>query len=99
MGELRSDERRGLGGRHRGWRIDSLVRFGFDRADIEAFLNEHEGGQRERLTWLEERREAASELEDRIAAFSQHSVPGFEALEPYNHNSVTRSPSKKRSGG
>ena len=66
-----------------GGRIDSLVRFGFDRADIEAFLTEHEGGQRERLTWLEERRETASELEDRIAAFSQHSVPGFEVLEPY----------------
>ena len=66
-----------------GDRIDSLVRFGFNRADIEAFLNEHEGGQRERLTWLEERREAASALEDRIAAFSQHSVLGFEALEPY----------------
>ena len=66
-----------------GERIDSLVRFGFNRADIEAFLNEHEGGQRERLTWLEERREAASALEDRIAAFSQHSVLGFEALEPY----------------
>ncbi len=66
-----------------GERIDSLVRFGFNRADIEAFLNEHEGGQSERLTWLEERREAASALEDRIAAFSQHSVLGFEALEPY----------------
>lgn len=66
-----------------GERIDSLVRFGFNRADIEAFLNEHEGGQRERLTWLEERREVASALEDRIAAFSQHSVLGFEALEPY----------------
>ena len=66
-----------------GGRIDSLVRFGFGRADIEAFLNEHEGGQGERLTWLEERRETASELEDRIAAFSQHSIPGFEALKPY----------------
>ena len=66
-----------------GGRIDSLVRFGFDRTDIQAFLNEHEGGQGERLTWLEERRETASELEDRIAAFSQHSVPGFEALKPY----------------
>lgn len=66
-----------------GGRINSLVRFGFDRADIEAFLNEHEGGQSERLTWLEERRGTASALEDRIAAFSQHSVSGFEALEPY----------------
>ena len=66
-----------------GERIDSLARFGFNRPDIEAFLNEHEGGQSERLTWLEERRDTASALEDRIAAFSQHSVSGFEALEPY----------------
>ena len=53
-------------------RVDSLVRFGFSREDIEAFLSEHEGGANERLAWLEERRETASILEDRIAALAQH---------------------------
>ena len=79
-----------------GGRINSLVRFGFDRADIEAFLNEHEGGQSERLTWLEERRETASALEDRIAAFLNIQFLVLKHLNPTNHDSVTRSPSKKR---
>ena len=64
-------------------RINSLVRFGFDQADIEAFLAEHDGGRSERLSWLEERRETASALEDRIVAFSQHRVRGFEGVEGY----------------
>lgn len=64
-------------------RIRSLVRFGFDRAEMEAFLSEHDGALSERLTWLEERRETASALEDRIVAISQYSVHGFAPLERY----------------
>ena len=64
-------------------RIDSLVHFGFNRDDIAAFLAEHNEAIPERLAWLEDRRETASSLEDRIVAFSQHAVRGFETLEEY----------------
>ena len=66
-------------------RIDSLVRFGFNRADIEGFLAEHDGAHRERLAWLEERRETASALEDRVVAFSQNSTVGVETVDRYKH--------------
>ena len=66
-------------------RIDSLVRFGFNRADIEGFLAEHDGAHRERLAWLEERRETASALEDRVVAFSQYSTVGIETVDRYKH--------------
>jgi hypothetical protein len=64
-------------------RINSLVRFGFDRADIEGFLAEHDGAHGERLTWLEDRRDTSSALEDRLVAFSQYSASGATALEHY----------------
>ena len=66
-------------------RINSLVRFGFNRADIEGFLAEHDGAHRERLAWLEERRETASALEDRVVAFSQYSTVGVETVDRYKH--------------
>ena len=64
-------------------RVNSLVRYGFSREDIEAFLAEHEGGANERLTWLEERRETASMLEDRIAALAQHMPRDGDRFERY----------------
>ena len=64
-------------------RVDSLVRFGFSRDEIEAFLSEHEGGMNERLVWLEERRETASMLEDRIVALAQHTARHDDQLERF----------------
>ena len=64
-------------------RVDSLVRFGFSRDEIEAFLSEHEGGMNERLVWLEERRETASTLEDRIVALAQHTARHDDRLERF----------------
>lgn len=66
-----------------GARVESLVQFGFQRAEIEGFLAEHDGAMSERLMWLEERRETASVLEDRIVAFCQHSSVDASAIEAY----------------
>ena len=66
-----------------GARVESLVQFGFQRAEIEAFLAEHDGAMSERLMWLEERRATASVLEDRIVAFCQHSSVDASAIEAY----------------
>ena len=51
-------------------RLASLVQFGFPEGDMRAFLEEHEGGRSERLTWLEGRRETAAELRERIDELS-----------------------------
>lgn len=50
-------------------RLESLVRFGFERAHVEAFLHEDESNVVERLAWLESRREQASQIEGRIVSF------------------------------
>ena len=51
-------------------RLASLVQFGFPEDSMRAFLEEHEGGRSERLTWLEDRRETAAELRERIDELS-----------------------------
>jgi hypothetical protein len=50
-------------------RLESLVRFGFQRAHVETFLHEDEAHVVDRLAWLEARREQASQIEDRIVSF------------------------------
>lgn len=64
-------------------RLDSLELFGFDRPTMEDFLSEHIEAASERLSWLEERREAASELEDRAVAISQASPSHADALDSF----------------
>ena len=60
-------------------RLESLVRFGFDRKPIEEFLSEGGTNVVDRLAWLEARREQASHLEDRIVSFrSSHPHLGLE---------------------
>ena len=49
-------------------RLASLAQFGFPHDEMVAFLSEHEGGAHERLTWLEQRRETAAELDERFRA-------------------------------
>lgn len=49
-------------------RLASLTQFGFPRDEMTEFLAEHEGGTRERLAWLEQRRETAAELDERFRA-------------------------------
>ncbi|MDP6200181.1 MAG: hypothetical protein QF531_05360, partial [Candidatus Poseidonia sp.] len=66
-----------------GSRLDSLEGFGFDRASMEAFLFEHEGGVNERLSWLEVRRNTASEIEDRMVALLHLQEHHGETLEPF----------------
>ena len=51
-------------------RLASLVQFGFPEDSMRAFLEEHEGGRSERLTWLEDRRETATKLRERIDELS-----------------------------
>ena len=55
-------------------RLASLERFGFDRDAMLDFLNEDPDGRSERLSWLEERRETASEIEDRLIWLSRTSA-------------------------
>lgn len=55
-------------------RLASLERFGFDRDSMLDFLNEDPDGRSDRLSWLEERRETASEIEDRLIWLSRTSV-------------------------
>jgi len=50
-------------------RLESLVRFGFQRERVETFLHEDEAHIVDRLSWLEARREQASQIEDRIVSF------------------------------
>lgn len=50
-------------------RLESLVRFGFERTRVEAFLHEDESNVVERLAWLESQRERASQIEGRIVSF------------------------------
>ena len=45
-------------------RLESLVRFGFERTRVEAFLHEDESNVVERLAWLESQRERASQIEE-----------------------------------
>jgi len=61
-------------------RLEALERFGFPRQAMNEFLDAYEGGVQDRLDWLEERRETASEIEDRIVALSQASFVQAEAL-------------------
>lgn len=59
---------------HEVWyenRLASLEGFGFDRNAMLDFLNEDPDGRSERLSWLEERRETASEIEDRLIWLSR----------------------------
>ena len=51
-------------------RLASLVQFGFPEDSMAAFLNEHEGGRSERLGWLEDRRQTATDLHERIEDIS-----------------------------
>ena len=55
-------------------RLASLERFGFDRDGMLDFLNEDPDGRSDRLSWLEERRETASEIEDRLIWLSRTSA-------------------------
>ena len=64
-------------------RLDALERFGFERGAMEAFLIEHEGGISERLSWLEARRDTASEIEDRMVALVRLLERHAETLEPF----------------
>ena len=64
-------------------RLEALERFGFPRQAMDEFLEAYEGGVQDRLDWLEERRETASEIEDRLAALSQTSLVQAEALSPF----------------
>ena len=50
-------------------RLESLVRFGFERAGVEVFLEEGGDNVVDRLAWLEARREDASHIEDRVVSF------------------------------
>ena len=61
-------------------RLEALERFGFPRQAMDEFLEDYEGGVHDRLDWLEERRETASEIEDRIVALSQISAARAEGL-------------------
>jgi hypothetical protein len=61
-------------------RLQALERFGFPRQAMDEFLEDYEGGVHDRLDWLEERRETASEIEDRIVALSQISAARAEGL-------------------
>tara|TARA_B100000900_G_scaffold378146_1_gene362092 strand:- start:1099 stop:3852 length:2754 start_codon:yes stop_codon:yes gene_type:complete len=51
-------------------RLASLVQFGFPEAAMNDFLSEHQDAFHERLEWLEQRRETAIEIEERLAALS-----------------------------
>ncbi len=51
-------------------RLASLVQFGFPEAAMNAFLSEHKDAFNERLDWLEQRRETATEIEERLDALS-----------------------------
>ena len=51
-------------------RLASLVQFGFPETAINDFLSEHQDAFHERLEWLEQRRETAIEIEERLAALS-----------------------------
>jgi len=53
-------------------RLASLVRFGFPEDSMVAFLDEHEGGRSERLGWLEDRRQTATDLHERIEDISPY---------------------------
>ncbi|MGB1679068.1 MAG: hypothetical protein ACPHFV_03390 [Poseidonia sp.] len=64
-------------------RLDALQRFGFPRDDMEAFLNEHEAAREERLQWLEQRRDTASEMEDRMVAMAQSTTRSLKALDGF----------------
>ena len=64
-------------------RLDSLERFGFPRSEMDDFVHEHEAAMEERLAWLEDRRATASEIEDRLVAFSQHVQQEIDSLETY----------------
>ena len=64
-------------------RLVALERFGFSMEAMEAFLSEHEGGARERVAWLEDRRDTLSEIEDRIVALTAIAPTHTSALEPF----------------
>ena len=49
-------------------RLASLAQFGFPYDEMLEFLAEHEGGTNERLTWLEQRRQTASMIDERFQA-------------------------------
>ena len=52
-------------------RLASLVQFGFSKSAMNGFLSEHPDAFQERLEWLEDRRETATEIEERLNALSQ----------------------------
>ena len=52
-------------------RLASLVQFGFSESAMNGFLSEHPDAFHERLEWLEDRRETATEIEERLNALSQ----------------------------
>lgn len=61
-------------------RLEALERFGFPLEAMLDFVNEHPGGELDRLEWLEERRQTASELEDRMAALTTVAPSANEVL-------------------
>ena len=63
-------------------RIASLVRFGFSEQAITDFLAEHEEAYDERLLWLENRRETATEIEERLEALTRF-APATTVLQDY----------------
>ena len=65
-------------------RLASLVQFGFPEDSLVAFLNEHEGGRSDRLGWLEDRRQTATDLHERIEEISPYvSLADQAALSAY----------------
>ncbi len=63
-------------------RIASLVRFGFSEQTITDFLAQHEEAHDERLLWLENRRETATEIEERLDALTRF-APATTALQDH----------------
>ena len=63
-------------------RLASLVQFGFSEAAMNDFLSEHSDAFHERLVWLEQRRETATEIDERLNALSR-AQPLSQALSDY----------------
>lgn len=66
-------------------RLEALERFGFPLEAMLDYVNEHPGGELDRLEWLEERRQTASDLEDRMAALTTVAPSATEALTEFRN--------------
>ncbi|MBL6733208.1 MAG: hypothetical protein ISP84_01535 [Candidatus Poseidonia sp.] len=66
-------------------RLEALEGFGFPLEAMLDFVNEHPGGELDRIEWLEERRQTASDLEDRMAALTTVAPSTTEALTEFRN--------------